>query len=422
MKAARRKTLSAVDASQLNTRLQGLTGDANSETTFSKSLACASSVDLSISKQTVASSRPLSRSHQGKPSSSQRRHSMFFSSQTPRVDPRPLGDKSYTSSCIRQLISFLSSHGFDSVLSPKTLAAPTTKDFAALSLFIFRQTDQNFKFGSKTEDDVPAVFKQLRYPFQISKSALYAVGSPHTWPSLLTALTWLVQMHVYEEEARRSEAKMLYVEPAVYFFKYVSTSYRYFLAGDDAKCEELEREFTTEQHKKSTESNVSTLQLEQENCELEVLLASLARESPQKSAFQSEKESFVRGVHKYEDNLGVMKIFTDEAEQHSTHARKTINVHEHHFPASHYDLNCLNQRISTQSIDVAKAIFTVGTSNVCNARLPDDFDCVLCLPILIWRFTAARLTGRRNSETERVFDVNKVAPSKCGVVCVYGRI
>ena len=32
-------------------------------------------------------------------------------------------------------------------------------------------------------------------------SALYSVGSPHTWPALLTALTWLVQIFVYEEEA-----------------------------------------------------------------------------------------------------------------------------------------------------------------------------------------------------------------------------
>lgn len=40
------------------------------------------------------------------------------------------------------------------------------------------------------EDEVPLVFKRLRYPFQISKSALQAVGSPHTWPGLLAALAW----------------------------------------------------------------------------------------------------------------------------------------------------------------------------------------------------------------------------------------
>ena len=36
---------------------------------------------------------------------------------------------------------------------------------------------------------VPQLYKRLKYPFQISKSNLTAVGSPHTWPSLLAALT-----------------------------------------------------------------------------------------------------------------------------------------------------------------------------------------------------------------------------------------
>lgn len=43
-----------------------------------------------------------------------------------------------------------------------------------------------------------------RYPFQISKSNLTAVGSPHTWPSLLAALTWLVELLNYQERAEAS--------------------------------------------------------------------------------------------------------------------------------------------------------------------------------------------------------------------------
>jgi kinetochore protein NDC80 len=33
--------------------------------------------------------------------------------------------------------------------------------------------------------------KELGYPFAISKSAMYAIGSPHMWPNLLAALDWL---------------------------------------------------------------------------------------------------------------------------------------------------------------------------------------------------------------------------------------
>ena len=61
----------------------------------------------------------------------------------------------------------------------------------------------NPKNFGKIEDDVPAFFKRLRYPFQISKSALFAVGSPHTWPGLLAALVWATELLCYEEKAVR---------------------------------------------------------------------------------------------------------------------------------------------------------------------------------------------------------------------------
>ena len=52
-----------------------------------------------------------------------------------------------------------------------------------------------------TVPQVPQLYKRLRYPFQISKSNLTAVGSPHTWPSLLVALTWLVELLNYQQRA-----------------------------------------------------------------------------------------------------------------------------------------------------------------------------------------------------------------------------
>lgn len=57
------------------------------------------------------------------------------------------------------------------------------------------------KMFGKIEDDVPAFFKRLRYPFQISKSSLFAVGSPHTWPTLLASLVWITELLSYVEKA-----------------------------------------------------------------------------------------------------------------------------------------------------------------------------------------------------------------------------
>ena len=51
--------------------------------------------------------------------------------------------------------------------------------------------DPKYKVGNKIEEEIPRIFKLHGYPFSISKSSMFAVGSPHTWPTLLAALTWL---------------------------------------------------------------------------------------------------------------------------------------------------------------------------------------------------------------------------------------
>lgn len=52
----------------------------------------------------------------------------------------------------------------------------------------------NFKMEKKFEEEVPRILKTLHYPFTISKSAMFAVGSMHTWPTLLGALHWMVEL------------------------------------------------------------------------------------------------------------------------------------------------------------------------------------------------------------------------------------
>ena len=339
-----RKTLSGVDSSQLNARPHGSHGDA---------LLKKPTVDAALTGKAatrVAQSRP----HQTKPTP--RRHSVYFSSgHTPRVDPRPLGDNAYINSCIRQLISFLSSHGYDASLSPKTLASPTAKEFASLALFLFRQADENFKFGSKTEDDVPTIFRQLRYPFQISKSALYAVGSQHTWPSLLTALTWLVQMYVYEEEVQQCQAKKAIPEPAVAFFEYASCSYQHFLSGDDATCNELEGEFNASQRERHSQISRGVTDLEKENAELEARLSSMVREPVHKTALQQEKETFENGVQQCEDDIATVETFLQSAKSDSVLARQTKITNSERLDVCRVALAQLRRQVSLQSVDATEA-------------------------------------------------------------------
>lgn len=179
-----------------------------------------------------------------------RRSSAFGKGPGLKQDPRPLGDKNFLNSCIRTVITYLSTHGYPYAVSPKVLTSPTGKDFAQMVQFLFQRFDPSMKVFGKVEDEVPLFFKRLNYPFQISKSALFAVGSPHSWPSVLAALTWLVELLNYEEKAEAAAA-----DPSGptsldtdrqrserVFYEYVSGSYRSFLSGDDARCAAADEE------------------------------------------------------------------------------------------------------------------------------------------------------------------------------------
>ena len=83
-------------------------------------------------------------------------------------------------------------------------------------------------------NEVPLMFKGLHYPFSISKTALSAVGSPHTWPYLLACLTWLIELLGYDEESEKSKAENKISEfefdagGNLVFFEYLREAYGFF--------------------------------------------------------------------------------------------------------------------------------------------------------------------------------------------------
>ena len=91
------------------------------------------------------------------------------------------------------MITYLTSHNYDHEISPKILSSPTGRDFVNIVSFLGRQLDPSFTI-TKQEEDIPNLFKNFRYPFQISKKGLSSVGAPHTWPAMLAALVWLVDL------------------------------------------------------------------------------------------------------------------------------------------------------------------------------------------------------------------------------------
>nr|KAG5696781.1 hypothetical protein BaRGS_012804 [Batillaria attramentaria] len=70
--------------------------------------------------------------------------------------------------------------------------------------FIYSHLDPSFKLTGKMEEEVLHAFKSLGYPFTISKSYMFAVGTPHSWPYLLAALIWLVDLVKFTQSLANS--------------------------------------------------------------------------------------------------------------------------------------------------------------------------------------------------------------------------
>ncbi|XP_078698033.1 kinetochore protein NDC80 homolog [Branchiostoma floridae x Branchiostoma belcheri] len=170
---------------------------------------------------------------------SQRRSSVYGKSRLGDSikDPRKLSDRSLQHRMTKDIIEFLSMQGFPHQISQKLMSPPTTKLFTAIVQFLYGHLDPCFQIVKKFEEEIPRIFKDLRYPFPLSKSQMFTIGTPHTWPHILGALHWLLQLVKYsmrvdgdklmfnEDFESNSENKIL--------FEYSSAAYKCFLEGND---------------------------------------------------------------------------------------------------------------------------------------------------------------------------------------------
>jgi len=186
----------------------------------------------------------------------QRRQSLVPPPQSQqRTDPRPINEKSFQLQCIKELLAFLQERGYEYPVSTKSLSRPSSKDFTNICTFMLRQIDKDFGRGTtmKFEDEVSLNFKALGYPYTVSKTSLVAAGSPHTWPSLLAALTWLMYqlmgqeaMAAYQEQAETHFESVddLVEKTGADFLRYNGAAYKAWMANDMESLNEIEAAFT----------------------------------------------------------------------------------------------------------------------------------------------------------------------------------
>jgi Protein involved in chromosome segregation, interacts with SMC proteins len=255
----RRITLGAISTNRRQSLAVGLDGPAKSSTR-------SRTQRMSMAPRMVGSSLPSSDRSSLTPGrrksvGESHRLSSIPPPMTMRTENRPIGDKAYLNTCMKKLYQYLLQNDYEHPIKLKDLAKPSGKDFHSIMTFLMKKIDPNFNSSIKRkfEDDVVTAFKILGYPANISKTALVAAGSPHTWPTLLLALTWLIEVlegrpgfdfilneesedlsHVGEAGVPFVDAETLEDRSEKAFLKYVEISYNSFLSGDDDLLEKLE--------------------------------------------------------------------------------------------------------------------------------------------------------------------------------------
>ncbi|KAI8815759.1 HEC/Ndc80p family-domain-containing protein [Fimicolochytrium jonesii] len=158
----------------------------------------------------------------------------------PLKDPRPIRDKAWQANAIKTVMPFLLDRGFNQPLGTKILQAPSFALYQSMFKFLYAQLDPDYVFQKKFEEEVPAILNALRYPFAdaIKPSHFGAVGSMHTWPTLLATLTWMVELieccEMNDEREMGDDVDFADdLVPEKIFFDFVKEAYKQFMKGDD---------------------------------------------------------------------------------------------------------------------------------------------------------------------------------------------
>jgi len=134
-------------------------------------------------------------------------------------DTRPLTEKSFQVEQIKKILDFLRQNKYhNSSLTSKHFPL-NTKEFVSIFNFLYSFLDSRFTNklpAVKFEEDALRTLKSLNYPGNLTKSSFVAMGSMHTWPTVLGSLSFLCDIvKIYSEKLLPKESFHAIAFPSV---------------------------------------------------------------------------------------------------------------------------------------------------------------------------------------------------------------
>ena len=293
-----------------------------------------------------------------------------------RRDPRPVTDRAFVADAAVRVTSYLQEAGYTaSHLTPRTLAAPTTKDFAAITLFLLRRLDPATPDFTRLDEDVASAFRRLRYPFPISKTSLCSVGAPATWPPLLAALAWLADLARYADGAREAVATPV-DDDALHraaFNAFVASSYRAYMEGDDDGRAAVEADTAAAWAEKEGDAAARADALAAECSALRARLAALASEPAPMAAAQAAADAAVADRASFQKLLAQLDAHAASLERDAREAAADEAAAHASRAAAEEEAAMLKARLTAQTVSTADAERMRGDA----ARLAGERDAAV---------------------------------------------
>ncbi|KAF9574844.1 autophagy protein [Mortierella alpina] len=282
-------------------------------------------------------------------------------------DPRPIKDKAFQRSLVHSIVDYLTQNGYPNSITPKNLMQPTNKDFQDVFKFLYQKLEPRYIFQKKFEDEVPVLMKTMRYPAAdtISKTALYTVGAPHSWPSMLALLGWMVDVVTKHKEntkaLRQSNAHnrdrdidprldMSQVSPEGALYNYLTMTYRtWMLTGNlqDAEVEEsMGKSFENRRRHLQEQLRIRSASLESLRRDLEAARA----EVPPIVVLERENQVLKNDIEQFKKGIDHAVPRIEEVRKANEESNRTISAKQAKLADLRRAKNELQEIVRTQTM------------------------------------------------------------------------
>ncbi|KAF7068798.1 hypothetical protein CFC21_074525 [Triticum aestivum] len=144
------------------------------------------------------------------------------------------------------------------------------------------------------EDDLLALLRSLGCPYKVTRSALKAPGTPHSWPPLLSVLYWLTLL------CRATDGLAASPPPSTDLMTYITESYYLFLTGEDDAVASLDDDYHSKARAQVGALGVAIQDLEKEVQDLEAKRSKQLSAPSRLKALEEKKDAFTTDIQKFE--------------------------------------------------------------------------------------------------------------------------